>query len=99
MSTRRSATSISSRTIPTSRSAISISRSDHFDTEVRDLDIKVGASRHRGPRSRYRGWSISTPTSAISISRSEHVNDDLREVVLGGGQTILSVLLHVSERS
>src|SRR5204863_7732733 len=65
------------RSIYTPRSAISISRSDDLDTEVRDLDIEVGASRHRDPRSRYRGPSISTPRSAISISRSEHLDTEV----------------------
>src|SRR5204863_332544 len=53
---------------------------EHLDTEIRDLDIEVGASRHRGPRSRYRGRSISTPRSAISISRSEHLDTEVRDL-------------------
>src|SRR5436190_332932 len=53
---------------------------DHPNIEVRDLDIEVGASRHRGPRSRYRGRTISTPRSAISISRSEHLDTEVRDL-------------------
>src|SRR5204863_8774205 len=53
---------------------------EHLDTEIRDLDIEVGASRHRGPRSRYRGRSISTPRSAISISRSDDLDTEVRDL-------------------
>src|SRR5204863_4373775 len=55
------------RSISTLRSAISISRSEHLNTEVRDLDLEVGASRDRRRGSRYGGGSIWTGVSAICI--------------------------------
>src|SRR5204862_141000 len=42
------------RTISTPRSAISISRSEHLNADVRDLDLEVGARQRRPPRSRPR---------------------------------------------
>src|SRR5436190_2243617 len=53
---------------------------EHLHTEIRDLDIEVGASRHRGPRSRYRGRSLSKRRSEISISRSDALPSEIRDI-------------------